>query len=46
MGETITTNKKAYHDTSRQKIMPTGMILVNKITLIGNTSIVKDTSHG
>jgi len=46
MGETIAKNKKAYHDISRQEIVPNGTVLVDKITSIASRYARKDTCHG
>ena len=42
MGETIANNKK---DTPRKKIMPKGMILVDKIDLIGGFYVWDDSEE-
>lgn len=46
MGETIANNKKAFHDTSRQKSVLFSTLLASKITSIGNITIGKENLNG
>ena len=46
MGETIARNKKALHDMPREKIVPCGTILADKVSSIEDIQTAKESFNG